>query len=208
MIHDEPSQLVQVVREPITAGLEAAYEAIENDIARACAELGCPHPHLALEPAGPVREVWWLNLFASDADRERVVDEYARNSALMAVLERDSRRKADVTGPVVDLLYRYRPDLSRGERLDIAGARFIAATVNPGPDAPRGAVYQAGDDALLLLRAATTREGAERLAGEADRTTLLAIRPSWGLPAKDWIEADPEFWMANPVLRRRETRRP
>jgi hypothetical protein len=197
----ESSQLLQLVTEPIKVGREAAYEAIESDIARACAELGCPHPHLALEPVSGSHEVWWLNSFSSDADRQRVVEEYARNSALMAVLERNSRRKADVTGPVVDLLCRYRPDLSRGARLELAGARFIVAAFNPVAAAFSGPVFQAGDGTLLLLRTARTRQDAERFVTGA-AGTMLAIRPSWGLPAKDWIEADPELWSVNPAVRR------
>src|SRR5882672_11321412 len=104
MVHVGSTELLQVVREPIAVGDEAAYEAIEDDTARACAEFECPHPHLALEPISGPREVWWLNLFASEDDRRRVVDEYARNAPLMATLVRNSTRKAAVTGARVDLL--------------------------------------------------------------------------------------------------------
>jgi hypothetical protein len=202
MMHDESNQLLQVVREPIAAGKEAAYEAIEQEIAHACAELGCPHPHLALEPVSGPREVWWLNLFASEVDRRRVVDEYARNAPLMAVLERNGKRKGEMTGPIVDLLCSYRPDLSRGVRLELAGARFLLAIINPGAAAVGGAVFEAGDGTLLLLRPAAARQDAERLAAgsSAGSTIVLAVRPSWGLPATEWIDADRDFWRTNPVL--------
>ena len=196
--------LAQVVKEPIKVGDEAAYEAIEQETARACAELNCPHPHLALEPVSGPREVWWLNLFSSEDDRRRVVDDYARNAQLMAVLVRNSQRKAAVTGPVVDLLSTYRPDLSRGAHLELAGARFIVVTINPGVVTSGGAVFEAGDGTRLLLCSARTRQDAERVASEGGATTtVLAIRPSWGVPAKDWIEADPEFWAVNPIAESR-----
>jgi hypothetical protein len=50
--------LVQIVKESIKVGREAEYEAIEHDTARACAELNCPHPHLALMLA--IRPSWGM----------------------------------------------------------------------------------------------------------------------------------------------------
>jgi hypothetical protein len=197
-----PSQVVQIVREPIAAGSEATYEAIEQDTARACAELKCPHPHLALEPVDGAREVWWLNVFSSERERQRVVGEYARNVPLMAVLERNSRRKAEVTGPLIDLRYTFRPELSRGSQLELAGARFVVVTINPDVARSDGAVFEAKDGTRILFRAAGTRQDAERGASRGGaRTTVLAIRPSWGMPDKDWLDADPVFWEAHPILR-------
>lgn len=192
MAQGGPPQVLQVVREPIKVGGETAYTAIENETARACAELKCPHPHLALEPVGGPKEVWWFNLFASETDRRRVTDDYARNRPLMAVLERNSKRKASLTGAPVNLLLSYRPDLSRGARLELAGARFIVVTVTTGSVWPDGWVFDAPDGTRFVLRPVKTRDEAERLAfGAGVETTALAVRPSWGMPAKDWIEGRP-----------------
>ena len=99
MAQDNPPQPLQVVREPLKVGEEAAYAAIENESA-----LGGP------------KEVWWLNSFASETDRQRVTEDYLRNGPLMAVLDRNSKRKASVTGTPVNLVLNYRPDLSRRVR--------------------------------------------------------------------------------------------
>ena len=142
---DGPPQLLQIVREPLKVGEEAAYAAIENETARACAELKCPHPHLALEPLGGPKEVWWLNSFASERDRQRVTEDYLRNGPLMAVLDRNSKRKASVTGTPVNLVLNYRPDLSRRVRrkgaagwAGLRGARWYTACLVSGEDAGSG----------------------------------------------------------------------
>jgi hypothetical protein len=198
-----PPQLLQVVREPVKVGNEAAYTEIENETARACVELKCPHPHLALEPVVGPMEVWWFNLFASEADRQRVTDAYSRNRPLMAVLERNNRRKASHTGTPVDLLLTYRRDLSRGATWGPAGARFVVATITTGSVQRQGSVFDAPDGTRYILRSAKTRDEADALAfGAGGETTVLAVRPSWGLPAKDWIDADPDFWAPNPMLQR------
>jgi len=203
VLMDGPPQILQVVREPLKVGEEAAYAAIENETARACAELKCPHPHLALEPLGGPKEIWWLNSFASEADRQRVTDDYSRNGPLMAVLERNSKRKASVTGTPVNLVLNYRPDLSRGVRWELACARFVVLTALTGKAPPVGPVFEAPDGTRLVLCPAKTREEAERLASAATgKTTVLAVLPSWGMPASDWLDADPDFWAPNPLMQR------
>ena len=52
--------ILQIYREPLKPGSEDAYRAIEEDTARVCANLKCPHPHLAMESLTGPREVWWL----------------------------------------------------------------------------------------------------------------------------------------------------
>jgi hypothetical protein len=194
-------QVLQIVREPIKVGNEAAYAALESETARACVELKCPHPHLALEPLTGPKEVWWLNFFASETDRQQVTAAFQRNRPLMAVLERNSKLKASFTEAPTDLILNYRPDLGRVAAWKVAGQRFFIITM--GPELPDGPVFAAPDGKQLILQSATTREEADRLAsGMPGKTTVLAIRPSWGFPAQEWIDADPEFWAPNPVMQR------
>lgn len=55
-----------------------------------------------------------------------------------------------------------------------------------------------------LFWMARTRAEAERLATVAGgETTVFALRPYWGMPAKEWIAADPEFWKPDPASRLR-----
>ncbi len=200
---DGPPQLLQIVREPLKVGEEGAYAAIENEIARACAELKCPHPHLALEPLSGPKEVWWFNFIASETDRQRVTDDYVRNGPLMAVLEHNSKRKARVTGTPVNLVLNYRPDLSRAVRWELAGARFVVVTTLTGKAPPDGPVFEAPDGTRLVLCPAKTRDQAERVeSAAAGETTMLAVLPYWGMPASDWLAADPDFWAPNPMMQR------
>jgi hypothetical protein len=206
VVQDGSAQLLQVVREPINVGAEAAYAAVETETASACVELRCPHPHLALEPVAGPREIWWFNLFASEANRQRVIDEYSRNGRLMEVLQRNSRRKAAFTGVLVDTLFGYRRDLSRGVALDLTAARFVvvapASDAIDGTVALDGPVFEAEDGTRLVVRPAKTQDEAKRLHTRGGPgTTLLAVLPAWGMPAKDWIVADPDFWAPNPMRR-------
>jgi hypothetical protein len=192
------TQLLQVVREPIKARKEAEYAAIESESAHACAEWKCPHPYLALEPVGGPKEIWWLNTFASEAERQRVTDEYAKNGPLMEILVRNSWRKASLTGTSSDRVLEYRAELS-GSRWEAVGVRFLAVTGTTGE--AEGAVFEAVDGTRLVLRPARTREEAEGFASAAGgETMVLAVLPSWGMPAKEWMEADPEFWAPNPAM--------
>ena len=56
-----PPPLVQVVRERLKPAAEERYSAVEREAARTCAQLGAPHPWLALESWQGAKEIWWLN---------------------------------------------------------------------------------------------------------------------------------------------------
>ena len=66
-----------------------------------------------------------------------------------------------------------------------------------------GAVFEASDGTRFIFRSAGTRQEAENLAAEASppTTTTFAVRPHWGMPATDWMAADPEFWQPNPMAK-------
>ncbi len=203
MAQGEPPRVLQIVREPIIAGNEATYEMIEDETALACAEMECPHPHLALETPDGSSEVWWINFFDSDAERLEVTDDYARNRPLMEVLTRNSERKSRLTGEVVSMVLTYRPDLSRDAGWELRGTRFIVVTVIREPIEREGAVFETPDGSYYILNPVRTRDDAERLAASSLLTaTVLGVRPSWGMPAKEWIDADRDFWISNPTVTR------
>ncbi len=186
-------------------GGEAAYKAIEEDAARICADLRFPHPHLAIESLAGPREVWWLNAFESEAERQQIVADYVGNPALVAALDGITKRKGEVTGTPVDVLATYRTDLSRGVSWNPAGARFFVVTVTKREPRLDGAVFEAPDGTRFLLRPVGTLSEAEALAKAAGAdTTVFAVRPYWGMPAKEWIDADPEFWKPNPMASARK----
>ena len=124
MPRERPPQILQIYRDPLTAGREDAFDAVEKDAARVCARLGFPNPHLAIESLSGPKEVWWLNAFVSEADRDRVSSEYARNSALVAALDDIAKRKEGLTGIPVNILtaYLYSLYTMRGGRLSASDA--------------------------------------------------------------------------------------
>jgi hypothetical protein len=44
MAQERPPAILQIFREPLKPGSEAAYKTVEDDTARLCVELKCPHP--------------------------------------------------------------------------------------------------------------------------------------------------------------------
>ena len=202
MTPDRPPQILQIVRESLKQGGEAAFKAIEEDAARICADLNCPNSHLAMESLTGPKEVWWLTPYKSESDRQRVADGYASNRPLMAALQDIPRRKQGLVGTPIDILANYRGDLSGQASWKIGGTRFFVVTVTNGDLPVAGAVFEAPDGALFIFRPARSRHEADSLAAEASpgTTTIpFEVRPYWGMPAKDWIAADPEFWKPNPM---------
>jgi hypothetical protein len=193
----DPPQLLQVVREPINAGNEAAYEEIETEIAAACVALKCPHPHLALETLAGQKEIWWFNFFESEEQRLQVTRDYEGNLPLMEMLTRNSKRKSRYTGQITDKLSRYRPDLGRGV-WDLLRGRYAVVTFGDTVIDAGGPVFEQSDGTHFAIRFFETLEDAKRVAGSG--ATLLGIRPIWGLPAREWIDADRDFWSVNPLV--------
>src|SRR2546428_266677 len=127
-----PSQLIQ----------SNNVASVEVDAARFCADLKAPHPHLAIEALTGQGEVWWLNGFESEAEKQRVYDAYANNRPLMAALAGIGKRRQDVIATDVDIFASYRADLSRGAPWTIAGARFFVVTVTKDADRIDGPVFE------------------------------------------------------------------
>ena len=197
MAQADPPQLLQVVREPINAGNEAAYEEIETEIAAGCVALNCPHPHLALETLVGQKEIWWFNFFESEEERLQVTRDYEGNLPLMEMLTRTSERKSRYTGQITNELSRYRPDLGRGV-WDLLGGRYAVVTFGDTVIDAGGSVFEQSDGTHFAIRFFGTLEDAKRAASSG--STLLGIRPIWGLPAQEWIDADRNFWSVNPFV--------
>src|SRR5438552_5040276 len=200
---ERPPQMLQIVRESLNEGSEAAYRTIEEDAARICADLNCPNAHLAMESLTGPKEVWWLTPYESESDRQRVANGYASNRTLMAALQDVLRHKQGLVGAPIDVLAHYRDDLSGQAPWKVRGTRFFVVTVTSGDPPVVGAVFEVPDGTRFIFRSARTLHEAESLAAEASSktTTILAVQPYWGMPANDWIAADPEFWQPNPMAR-------
>jgi len=202
----QETPLLLVYRDFVTPGRESAYRALEEEAARHCADHGFTNPHVALESLSGPTEVWWLNAFASEAARARATEGYLAKPALVAALQGIGKRKAEqgLTGAPLEVLTTYRSDLSRGASWSPAGARFVVVTVTRKAPAAGGAVFEAPDGTLYVLTTARTQRQAEReAAAHGPEARVFAVRPYWGMAAPEWIAADPGFWEANPMARRR-----
>jgi hypothetical protein len=214
--------LVQLYHERLKPGAEATYSKNEEGIAGVCARFKCPNPYLALESVAGPKEVWWLNAFASEADRDRVGRAYEQNMEVTAALRDLAQRKKELLYEPEDFVATYRPDLSHGCGWRMEGARFFVMTI-AGTDgkavgcvfeAPRGREAappderrrihsDAADDGtrFIIAPAATRGEANRRAAAAGPHAKIWAIRPSWSLPAAAWIAADPDFWRTSPAAR-------
>ena len=207
MAQERPPTILQIYRDSLKPGREAAFKTVEEDAARICVELKFPHSHLAIESLSGPKEVWWLNAFDSEAEKQQVASDYARNPALVAALEGIARRKEGLTEAPVNVYASYRADLSRGAPWKVAGARFFVVSVTKGDPRAEGPVFEAPDDTRFFLRPVATRGQADVLAAAAGPDArIFAVRPYWGMPAREWIAADRAFWKANPMARVSEKR--
>jgi len=199
--------ILQIYRDFLTPGREAEYKALEEEAARICAELAFPHFHLAIESLTQPKEVWWLNAFGSEAERQQVTEDYAKRPALVAALAGITARREGLVGTPIDTLASYRADLSAGAPWSVAGVRFLVVSVTKDDPGPGGSVFEAPDGTRFVFRPAGTREESDaRAAAAGPDTRVFAVRPNWGMPAPEWIAADPEFWRDNPAARARRER--
>jgi hypothetical protein len=195
------SRILQIHRDRVKAGCEAAFRDVEERAARICAELGCPHPHLAVESIGDPGEVWWLNGFDSEEHRQRITDAYLSNAPLMSAFEHVRTGREGLLDLDEDIFANYNAGLSRGGHWTLSTARFLVITITNGPDLPEGAVFDAGGSMHFVFKPASRVEQAEQDARAAGHTArIFAIRPYWGFPAREWIAADLEFWKPNPIV--------
>jgi hypothetical protein len=201
---ERPPGHLLVHRDVLKPGSEATYRAVEEDAARICADLKCPHPHIALESITGPREVWWLNALDSEAEKQRVIDAYKTNRPLTEALAGISKRRDGLLSTDVEFWVDHRADLSRGGAWKIAGVRFYHVTVTKDQPTGEGAVFEAQDGTRYIFRALAARDEPSALAAAAgSKGTVFAVRPFWGMPAREWIAADPDFWKANPAAKPR-----
>jgi hypothetical protein len=192
-----PPPILYIAREPILAGHEAEYRAIEEDTARLSATLGCPHPYLAMETLTGPKEIWWFNGFQSSEELTRVGEAYRSNAPFAAAQNRNRERKAAAIGKVVEVAAKYRPDLTHGAPWIVGHGRLAVIAISRDPPAGRGTVFEGADGAFYAISPARSRKQADRLAASTPGATVVEARPLFSFPAKDWVDADPGFWRAD-----------
>jgi hypothetical protein len=187
-----------IVREWLRPGAAGAYANIERQIASASVRLRCPHPYLALALPGEAEEVWWLNAFASEAEKVQVEAAYARNEPLMAALGTLTTQKGACIQAVTTTLASYRADASSAGAWRIIGARYFVVNVTGARDAA-GSVFESPDGQRIVIASVDSRVEAARVAQRVPGSVVLAVQPQWSYPAAEWIAADPELWSTHPA---------
>ncbi len=196
MLGRESPSLLQIFRESLKPGAEAAYDAVERDIARQCEALLGPHAYLGLESLNGAKQVWFLNGYRSREEYDLVAEAYARNATLMSALVESSRRKAAYTGSGHEVFVTRTTAPSADDAWALGRGRFAVMAIGPVPDASGGVRFDAADGTAYRLWSAGTREDADRLAQAAGPAAhLLSVRPEWSLPEPSWTAADPAFWL-------------
>jgi hypothetical protein len=195
-------RFMYIYRDSLRRGVDSAYRVIEEDGAQICADLRCPNPYIAIESLSGPHEVWWLNVFATEADTARVANLYATNRALSTALNVVAQRKAGLIGTPVQGFAVYRRDLSSSPAWSVAGARFIVVTVTRDRRPVNGTAWVMADSTLYGLRPVPNRRDADSLARQANGR-VFAVRPNWSMPAPEWVAADRDFWRSAPVRRTR-----
>ena len=201
--YTSPPRILQIYRDSLKPGAEAAYGRNEENAARICAELGCPHAYMAIESLTGPKEVWYFNGYASAAERQQVGDAYAAREDLLAALERNAAGKKDLILQPVDVFASVRADLTRGAPWTMTRGRFLVITVTRSDRRVDGTVFETPDGVRFIILPAQTRAEADKKARAALRqgsgqagaeTNVFAVRPAWSMAAKEWIAADPSFW--------------
>jgi len=192
-----PTPILLIAREPLVAGRENAYREIEEETARLSAKLGCPHPYLAMESLTGPKEIWWFNGFDSPEDQRQVAEAYEKNAPFSAALKKNSDRKAQVTGKVIEVVARYCPDMTSGVPWILGHGRFLVIAVTKDRPSCTGTVFQAPDGTFFVFLPARTQKQADRLAASIPGSIVVVVRPAFSFPAKEWVATDPRFWRAN-----------
>jgi hypothetical protein len=204
LAQERPPQVLLVVQERLKPDSVRAYDKNEREIARTSARLKSPHPYLALESLSGAKEVWWLNAFESQTDKDRVMQAYERNHELAVELRKLGGRKAAFRYEPVTIVTTYRGDLSDEQAWSMSGARFFVVMVTNEERKFDGSVFEAPDGRRFVFAPAATRREAELMAARTGaQARVFAIRPSWSYPADAWIAADPGFWRESPAARSR-----
>jgi hypothetical protein len=150
---DPPYPFIQIYREQVKPGGMPKVVEIEEAAARFCAEAHCPNPYLAITSITGPTEICWINGFDAPESLEKVWHDYAANDQIMQRLNSIADQKAPMVFPAVNLLARYRDDLSFSANSTFAYARFISISVvqvRPGASATF-------EKARIALRAAQQR---------------------------------------------------
>ncbi len=193
-IAQSPPKILLIAREPLKRGAAAEYDRIESETAALAAQLGCPHPYLALLPlSGAEDEVWWLNGFDSQAEFDSVGAAYKSKEAWNAALTRNQLRKAPLTGKPVELLADHEADTT-AQPWAVGRTRYVVVAIDPPAHLPGSSAFRGRDGTRFEILTAGTRPEAEQVAHRGKGFVVLEVVPRWSFPAREWVEGNRALW--------------
>ena len=191
----QPPALLQIVRERLNPKAETKYGKIEEELARLCTRMDSPNRYLALASLTVPREVWWLNMYTSQADVDRVAEGYARNIALSAAMRQLAQGKQGLTTDPIDIMTTFRPDLSDSSPWRIGELPFAVVLQTQIPARAAGTVFQSPEGGAFVFGAAASRKEADRMVSALGRNArVFAVRPEWSRPYDNWVALNPRLW--------------
>lgn len=188
-------RILLIAREPLKSGAEEEYDRIESNTAMLAAELGCPHPYLALQPlSGAKNEVWWFNGFDSRDELNSVAEAYKTKEAWNAALVKNQKRKEPLTGKAVEQLADLEPQAD-SQPWTVGRVRYVVVAINPAARLSGSNVFKGRDGTRYEILTANTGKEAERAARGKD-FVVLEVVPRWSFPAREWVDGNREMWKA------------
>ena len=193
-------QVLRIDRYSIRPETAAAMRNLQKQVAQTMVKWGNPQPCLAIESLTGPREVWCITGFASAVEQREVAEKLEENEVLRSALDRIESQIRVLTGSPATLVANYSQSTRRGRSWQMGRGHYMVIALSQDPVELDGASYETFSGARYHITATRTRKDADaraRLAGPS--ANIFAIRPTWGMPAYEWVSADPEFWNASPV---------
>jgi hypothetical protein len=193
VLAQQPPPILQITIERLEPGREAQYGDLERRLLEVCTRLSCPNAYLALESVAAPKEVWWLIMYESAAEVERVGNAYATNQPLLDSMRELQALKTGISAVTGEHITKLQVDSSDASPWRVGSEPFVMIATST--DAGRGAVFAAPDGTRYSIVSAPTRVAAEVAAAElGENAQVFEARPEWSRPDIDWVAANPELW--------------
>jgi hypothetical protein len=174
MAQTRPPQILEISRDYLKPDAVAENRKLERRAEHLCRILGFSHSYLTIESVSGPAEMWYLNGFQSQAEVEKLRQEYEHNTELLAALNDITQKKASLKrAESTDEFAHYRSVLSRGEPLILGRGRFFVIVFFDGDPPLNGTVFEMKDGSRMLVRTTQTSSEARILAASAGSTARI-----------------------------------
>jgi hypothetical protein len=168
MAQIRPPQILYISRDYLKTDAVAENRKLERRAEDLCRTLGFTHPYLTIESVTGPAEMWYLNGFDSEAEVEKLTQQYQQNTKLLTALnDITSQKVAHKHRDSTEEFAHYRSDLSHGDPWIIGHGRFLVIVFFRGEPPVNGTVFEMRDGSRMLVRTAKFRSDAHRLAASA-----------------------------------------